>query len=371
MGAAAYANRKRDDADGGGRQRCRRRRLTPPDGVAAVDPLSIEVGYALVSLVDEKQGGTLLSRVRVDPQADRHRDRPRRAAGAHRRQPAARAADLRDPGQGRRGGARRALRRIACWRSIPARPRARSRARATREPAFGLPATWIADRAARSRRRRRLHRRRSDDGAVDAPVGDHPHLPAGSADAASRPRRWSTASRRRRRSWSRSWCRRSLSLGEIQRVLRQLLRERVPVRDLTTILEAVADIAAVDQGPRRDHRGRARVARAGDLPAVSDRPRRAAGDRVLARARGAAAGVDRADRSGRRAGARPARKRRASPRESPARSRQAVAQPVLLCTPALRPHLWRLFARVLPHIGVLSHNEVPPHVRVTPVTVLE
>ena len=49
----------------------------------------------------------------------------------------------------------------------------------------------------------------------------------------------------------------------------------------------------------------------------------------------------------------------------------AVAQAVLLCTPALRPHLWRLFARVLPHIGVRSHNEVPSHVRVTPVTVLE
>src|SRR5262245_33397299 len=30
-----------------------------------VDPLSVEVGYALVSLVDEKQGGTLLTRVRT------------------------------------------------------------------------------------------------------------------------------------------------------------------------------------------------------------------------------------------------------------------------------------------------------------------
>jgi flagellar biosynthesis protein FlhA len=49
----------------------------------------------------------------------------------------------------------------------------------------------------------------------------------------------------------------------------------------------------------------------------------------------------------------------------------AVAQPVLLCTPALRPHLWQLFARVLPHIGCFSHNEVPSHVRVTSVTVLE
>jgi flagellar biosynthesis protein FlhA len=49
----------------------------------------------------------------------------------------------------------------------------------------------------------------------------------------------------------------------------------------------------------------------------------------------------------------------------------AVAQPVLLCTPMLRPHLWRLFARVLPQVGVLSHNEVPTHVRVAPVAVLD
>ena len=43
---------------------------------------------------------------------------------------------------------------------------------------------------------------------------------------------------------------------------------------------------------------------------------------------------------------------------------QAVTQPVLLCSPALRPHLWRLFARLLPHLGVLSHSEVPAHVPV-------
>jgi flagellar biosynthesis protein FlhA len=49
----------------------------------------------------------------------------------------------------------------------------------------------------------------------------------------------------------------------------------------------------------------------------------------------------------------------------------AVAQPVLLCTPTLRPHLWRLFARVLPHLGVLSHNEVPPHLQIASVAVLD
>jgi flagellar biosynthesis protein FlhA len=50
---------------------------------------------------------------------------------------------------------------------------------------------------------------------------------------------------------------------------------------------------------------------------------------------------------------------------------QAMAQPVLLCSPALRPHLWRLFARVLPHLGVLSHAEVPAHIQVVPVATLD
>src|SRR4029450_5067538 len=36
-----------------------------------------------------------------------------------------------------------------------------------------------------------------------------------------------------------------VSVGDVQRVLRQLLRERVAVRDLVTILEALADVASV------------------------------------------------------------------------------------------------------------------------------
>jgi flagellar biosynthesis protein FlhA len=50
---------------------------------------------------------------------------------------------------------------------------------------------------------------------------------------------------------------------------------------------------------------------------------------------------------------------------------QAMAQPVLLCSPALRPHLWRLFTRVLPHLGVISHAEVPAHIQVVPVATLD
>jgi flagellar biosynthesis protein FlhA len=40
-----------------------------------------------------------------------------------------------------------------------------------------------------------------------------------------------------------------LTLGEVQEVLRSLLRERVPIRDLVTILESLADVAETTKDP--------------------------------------------------------------------------------------------------------------------------
>jgi len=40
-----------------------------------------------------------------------------------------------------------------------------------------------------------------------------------------------------------------LSLGEVQKVLQQLLREQVSIRDLSTILEALIETAAVSKNP--------------------------------------------------------------------------------------------------------------------------
>ena len=40
-----------------------------------------------------------------------------------------------------------------------------------------------------------------------------------------------------------------LSFGEIQKVLQNLLKERVPIRDLVTILEALADGARINKDP--------------------------------------------------------------------------------------------------------------------------
>jgi len=160
------------------------------------------------------------------------------------------------------------------------------------------------------------------------------------------------------------------TVGEVQRVLRNLLRERVPIRDLTTILETIADIAPATKDPDAITEAvRAALGRAicrqyqndkGELPAISFAP--ALEERLLHAIvrtdQGAVLALD------------PAEAQHLATRIARALE-SAVAQPVLLCTPALRPHLWRLFSRILPQVGVLSHNEVPPSVRVAPVAVLD
>jgi flagellar biosynthesis protein FlhA len=40
-----------------------------------------------------------------------------------------------------------------------------------------------------------------------------------------------------------------MSLGEVQKVLQQLLREQVSIRDLGTILEALVEAAAINKNP--------------------------------------------------------------------------------------------------------------------------
>ena len=162
----------------------------------------------------------------------------------------------------------------------------------------------------------------------------------------------------------------TVSIGEIQRVLRQLLRERVPVRDLTTILEALADAASVTKDVDaiteavRSSIGRA-ICRPyqtdkGELPVIGVAP--TLEEKLLASLvrtdQGAVLALD------------PSQAQNIASRIARALE-QAMAQPVLLCSPALRPHLWRLFARVLPHLGVLSHNEVPAHIQVVPVATLD
>ncbi len=368
MAAAAYANRQIANADAADDAAVLPPASETPDGVAAVEPLGIEVGYALVSLVDEKQGGTLLSRVKSI--------RKQIATETGLVVPSVHIADNLQLGPRTYAillkGVEVARGELSPDRLLAINPGTASTAlegSATREPAFGLPATWIAvehrDRAAAA-----------GYTVVDPTTALSTHmseiirnfLP----DLLTRQQTKEMVDRVAQTSPKlvEELVPKILSLGEIQRVLRQLLRERVPVRDLTTILEAVADIASVTKDLDAMTEGvRASLGRAicrqyqterGELPTIAFSPsleERLLGS-IVRTDQGAVLALDPTEAQGLAA-------RIARALET------AVAQPVLLCTPALRPHLWRLFARVLPHIGVLSHNEVPAHVRVTPVTVLE
>jgi flagellar biosynthesis protein FlhA len=338
------------------------------DGVVAVEPLSVEVGYALVSLVDEKQGGTLLSRVRSI--------RRQIASETGLVVPSVHIADNLQLGPRSYSillkGVEVARGELFAERLLAINPGTASaplEGTATREPAFGLPATWIAtdqrERAAAA-----------GYTVVDATTALSTHLSetvrSFLPDLLGRQQTKEMVDRVAQSAPKlvEELVPKLMSVGDIQRVLRQLLRERVPVRDLTTILEAIADAAAVTKDADaiteavRVSLGRA-ICRQyqtdrGELPTIALAP--ALEERLLSSIvrtdHGAVLALDPSD-------AQSMASRIARALET------AVAQPVLLCTPALRPHLWRLFARVLPHIGVLSHNEVPSHIRVAPVTVLE
>jgi flagellar biosynthesis protein FlhA len=367
LGGAAYANRSSAQAPAEPIPAPAAAADTPDSGVG-VDPLGVEVGYALIALVDEKQGGTLLSRVR-----------------AIRRQIASETGVLVPPVHiadnlqlGPRvysilvKGVEVARGELYPDRLLAINPGTGSiplDGIATREPAFGLPAWWIPQE----------HRDRASNSGytvVDPTTALSTHLSeiirTFLPDLLSRQQVKEMVDRVAQTAPKlvEDLVPKVISLGDVQRVMRQLLRERVPVKDLSTVLEAVGDAAASTKDTDAlTEAARATLGRAicrqyqtekGELPVVSLAP--ALEERLLQAVvrteQGVVLAVDPND-------AQRLATKIAKVLET------AVAQPVLLCTPALRPHFWRLFVRVLPHVAVLSHNEVPSHVRVTVLSVLD
>jgi len=338
-----------------------------PD-IAAVDPLGVEVGYALISLVDEKQGGTLLARIRSI--------RKQIAADSGLVVPPVHVADNLQLGPRTYAILVKGV-EVARGELMPDRMLAINPGTATtsvegistREPAFGLPAWWIPSD----------HRDRASTAGytvVDPTTALSTHLSemvrSFLPDLLSRQQTKELLDKVAQTSprLVEDLVPKVLSTGDVQRVLRQLLRERVPIRDLTTILEALSDAGAVTKDPDmlteavRGQLGRAicrqyqsdknELVTISLAPSLEERLMKS----IVRTDQGAVLALD------------PSEAQNMATKIARALE-QAVAQPVLLCTPALRPHLWRLFSRVLPTIGVLSHGEVPHHVRIAPVAVLD
>jgi len=339
-----------------------------PEPVTGVDPLSVEVGYALVSLVDERQGGTLLSRVRTIR---------RQIAGetgivvppvrvADNLQLAPRRYRILVKGVEAASGELYPERLLAINSGTSP---AQIDGVQTREPAFGLPATWVTTE-------QREAAAASGRTVVDATSALATHLSevvrTFLPDLVTRQqvKEMVDVVGQTAPKLVEELVPKLVSIGDIQRVLRQLLRERVPVRDLTTILEAIADAAAVSKDvDAMNEAVRAALGRAicrqyqnekGELTVIAVAP--SLEDRLLS-------AVVRTEQGAVLALA-PDQAQSIASRIAKALE-QALAQPVLLCSPSLRPHLYRLFARVLPHLGVLSHNEVPPQTAVVAVATLD
>jgi flagellar biosynthesis protein FlhA len=156
-----------------------------------------------------------------------------------------------------------------------------------------------------------------------------------------------------------------LSLGLIMRVLQNLLREGVSIRDLRTILETMADYSpgANDPDILTEH-VRSALARqissayAEDgMLSVITLERRV--EEIFNQA------LQRTEHGGTYLAL--------DPRQAQA-ILDAIAQqiqnfsggatPVLLCSPTIRPHVKKLTERYLPNLVVISHNEIAPHLQV-------
>ncbi len=336
--------------------------------VIDVDPLGVEVGYGLISPVDEKQGGSMLARIRAI--------RRQIAGETGVVVPPVRVTDNLQLGPRTYTllvkGVEVARGELYPDRFLAINPGTATQeldGSPTKEPAFGLPAWWVDSE-------QREVASKAGYTVVDPTTAASTHLSetvrAFLPDLLTRQQVKDMIDHVAQSAPKliEELVPKLVGIGEIQRVLRKLLRERVPVRDLTTILESLADAAASTKDTDviaesvRKSLGRS-ICRPfqneqGELPAVTLAP--SLEQRLLT-------AITRTD-DGSVLALDPPDAQDLATRISRA-LQEKLAQPVLLCHATLRSHLWRLFSRVLPHMAVLSHDEVPPHVRIAPTSVLD
>jgi flagellar biosynthesis protein FlhA len=165
----------------------------------------------------------------------------------------------------------------------------------------------------------------------------------------------------------------ALSLGEIQRVLRSLLAEGVPVRDLGTIMEAIGDKARItrDTGLLTEY-ARQALGRAITAPHLDERLclqaitldpaiEQEVATSITQTTDGEYLAID-PPRAQAIVGALRTQVEHASAR--------GTRNPVLLCSARVRRHLRRLIAQAHPHLPVCSYNEIAPGVNVETIGVI-
>ena len=337
-----------------------------PEEVQALLPLDIlelEVGYGLIPLVDENQNGNLLSRIR-----------------SIRRQFALDmgvvipSLHLRDNLQLKPGqyallikGNQVAAAEILVDHFLAMDPGNVNKQVAgveTREPAFNLPALWIPE----SQREEAMM---AGYTVVDPATVIATHLTevfrrhlGDFLDRQSVQGLLDTLAKNSPKAVE-DLTPNTLGLGIIQKVLQNLVREQVSVRDMLTIVETLSDFGgAVKNADVLTEYVRERLARAivrpymdseGTLPVITLDP---AAEKTLQE------GIRQTD-GGAFLSLHPATAQKLIQNISQTVEAAVVTdgQPVVLASPLVRPHLSQLITRFLPSVAVISQAEIPPDTR--------
>ena len=334
------------------------------DTPAPVDLMELQVGYGLIGLVDAERGGELLERIKgvrkqiaqdlgfmVPPIhiRDNLQLRPTAYSILIKGSEVVRGEVMMghvlaiDPGTAEKG-----------LEGIP-----------TKEPCFGLPALWVPET---KREQAQLMGYTVVDLAsvitthLTELIRSHSHELLGRQETQALLDRIAKTAPK----VVEELIPQAITLGGLVRVLCNLLRERIPIRDLRTILETVADYASttkdtdtlteyVRQALARtithQHLGPDNTLTVISLDPMLDRQ---LSEAIQTHGQGVylsiAPGL--------------AQRVQAAIKQAMERAVGRGLQPVLLCSPPLRPHLRRLIERGLPTLPVLSLNEVAGQVRV-------
>jgi len=329
-----------------------------------LDDLSMEVGYALVPLVDETQGGQMLKRIKA---LRRHLSTqlgflipPVHITDNPQLKPREYIVRLRGVEIARWQTEENRL--LAISAETPAPP---IDGIDTREPAFGVAAKWIDA----SQREVALA---IGYAVVDQPAAIATHLAeiirrfAHELLTRQETKRLLDSLAESHPKLAEELVPKILSLGEVHRILQQLLREQVSIRDLPTILEALLDASVAGKNPvmlveaARQALGRALVQplvnEEGKLTVVSVDPQL---EEQIYQSFESQAGNARAN------AVQPAFLRRILDGLRSLMGEQiALASPALLCSSPARFHLRRLLEPFLPKLVVLSPAEIPNSVTV-------
>lgn len=163
-----------------------------------------------------------------------------------------------------------------------------------------------------------------------------------------------------------------MSVGDVQKVLQNLLRERVSIRDMVSILEVLADYAPLTKNVALlTEYARQSLGRSICQPYINDRNElpvftlaadleRIFTDAVTITEQDSYLALD------------PSIARNVLERiQSTIENGRYEGYPVLLASSNIRLHVKRFIERLISSLVVISHNEIPPHVKVIAVGMVE